>query len=230
MSRRNEAFLDKFPAKILNLFFVLSIQNGGFTLTAIKHDFQVFGSSQFFHGKTDESNLIPGFFKSLGHDPILILDQAHNGYSWGWVNCLSFCFIIEADVTADYRNIKKPAGIAHAFYRLLELPHDFGFFRIAEIQTIAETNWFRAGAHHIPAGFGNSNGRALIGVEVAVTAVAVYRNSHCFLRILYAQDSCVRTGQNQRVQTHHVVVLLKDPFLAGDIGAGQKFFQSRVSA
>ena len=230
MSRRNEAFLDKFPAKILNLFFVLSIQNGGFTLTAIKHDFQVFGSSQFFHGKTDESNLIPGIFKSLGHDLLLILDQTHNGDSWGWVNRLSFCFIIEADVTTDHRNIKKPAGIAHTFYRLLELPHDFGFFWIAEIQTIGQADRSRSRAHYIPAGFGNSDSSAFIGVEVAVTAVAVYRNSHRFLRILYAQDSRVRAGQNQRIQTHHMVVLLKDPFLAGDIGAGQKFFQSGVSA
>ena len=167
---------------------MFSIQNRRFPSTAIKHDFQVFGSPQFLHGEANESNLIPGFFKPLSHDLLLILDQADHGNSGGGVNRFSFGFIIEADITTDYWNIKKPAGIAHAFYSLLKLPHNFRFFWIAKIKAIGQAYGFSTRTYHVAAGFGNRDGGTLIGVEIAVAAVAIYRHGNSFIGILNAHD------------------------------------------
>ena len=75
---------------------------------------------------------------------LVFFDQTNRANNWCRVNCLSFSFIVEADISSGYRQFKKITSFCHSANSLFELPENSRFFRIPEIQSVRNRQWSSA--------------------------------------------------------------------------------------
>ena len=116
---------------------------------------------------------------------------------------------------------KKRAGLGHAFDRLHELGHDFRPLGIAEVEIVGGGDGQRTDSGEIAAALGDHELGAFARIEGAVAAVAVQGHGDGGAGLLDADDGGVATGSDGGVGADHVVVLLPDPALVADVGAGE---------
>ncbi len=127
--------------------------------------------------------------------------------------------IVERDVSSGNGRFEGTARISHSAYGFLKNPVDLRFVRIAEIQAIRDGNRFSSAANNVSSRFGNGNLPSFSRIQIHVPAVAIRFDSQAPFGSLDADNRRVRRPRsNHRVRPNHGVVLLKDPFLRGNVG------------
>src|SRR6185503_2496886 len=92
-------------------------------------------------------------------------DQTHNAYDRRWIDAFTQSLVVEAHIAACHRRFEYPARFGHAVNDFTELPHDFGFLRIAKIEAVGHSQWQRANTNQVPTTFRYGNLGASPGVS-----------------------------------------------------------------
>src|SRR5262249_40426422 len=124
-------------------------------------------------GAVEQDDGVAGGAEGDFEDPGCVVEQAEDADDGSWIDGFAEGFIVEADVAAGDGCAEGGRGAGDAIYRLGELPHDFGFFRATEVQTVRGGDWTRAASGDIAGGFGHGVHRAELRIELAPAAVAV---------------------------------------------------------
>ena len=141
----------------------------------------------------------------------------------------AFGFVVERHVPRYHRELQYRAGLPHAFDAADELGHDIGLFRVAEIEAVGDRQRFGAGRRQVAPRLGDGLFATLHRVGEAIARRAVGGDGE---RLVGAVDADYRrvaagTAAAQRVGHDHMVVLLPDPALGGQVGASQQLLQRR---
>src|SRR5438309_3437824 len=102
-----------------------------------------------------------------------VVENAKNAYNGRRVDRLAESLVVKADVAAGDGRAKDGAGFGKAVDGLRKLPHHFGLFGAAEIETIRGGDGARAAGGHVAGGFRNGMHGANARIELAPTTVAV---------------------------------------------------------
>src|SRR5262249_42439476 len=133
-------------------------------------------------------------------------------------------FVIEADVAACDGSAERSASFGDAINGLGKLPHDFGLFRVAEIQTVGRGNGTSAAGGDVAGSFGDGVHGTEFWIELAPAAVAVGGESQRFHHaILFGfldsnHGRVARAWAGKGIGAHRGVVLFGYPALRSDCG------------
>src|SRR5882757_4262311 len=109
----------------------------------------------------------------LARDVRLIFDEANHSDRWRWIDHAGGALVVEADVAAGDRRVKRAASLGEAFDALAQLPEIFRFVRIAEIEIVGHRHWPRTAADKIPGRLGDRHHGALTRLNPAEDRVAI---------------------------------------------------------
>src|ERR1700733_1126555 len=94
---------------------------------------------------------------------------------------------------------------------------------IAKVQAIRCAHRGRARASHVACGFGDRVHGSELRIEITPAAVAIESHSQATLAAFNADYAGIAgAGAFDGIGLHHMIVLLPNPALAADIGAGQQ--------
>ena len=160
----------------------------------------------------------------------VVVDAEHSD-DRGGVNGHRPRLVVEVDVPAGDRYAEGGAAVRQPAHRLGELPHHRRVLRRAEIQAVRHGERARPGRRHVPVGLGQRQLGALVGVEPAVTAVAVggQRDAEPGRLVHPDQPAVFRHGQHG-IAADIPVVLVGDPALVGQARRPEQGQQVRAQA
>ena len=168
------------------------------------------------------------------------IDHAEHANHWGGVDVSALRFVIKTDVSANDWCIESHASFGHAVDRFGQLPHDFGVFGIAEVQTIHDCQGTSTNAREIQQRFSNRKRRALTRINrtPAMVAVGGERNAATGVgargRMLQTKNCSIATGTFNSVEEQLMVVLREHPTRIGkefeQFGCGVDRRRSRFGA
>src|ERR1017187_3383130 len=161
-----------------------------------------------------------------------VFENAHDAQDRCGIDCLAAGFVIERHITAGDGCAQGRAGFRDAVDGGGKLGHDFRLFRVAEVEAICGGNWSSSGGGNFAGRLGHSVHGAEFGVDIGPAAIAVQGHGQAALMArgacaLDAHDSGFAARPLHGVGLDHGVVLLVDPALGADIGAGQKVLEVR---
>ena len=154
--------------------------------------------------------------------PGSVFQQTQPAQDRSGVDGLALRFVVKADVAADHRNPQRPAGPGYAPDAPFQLVIDLRPLRVAKIQAVGQGQRLGAGAGQVTANLGHRNLAAPVGVQIAVTAVAVNAQGDGLAGSLDAQHCGIAAWPDHRVGLDLMVIATIDAVLAGDVGRGQQ--------
>ncbi len=190
------------------------------------HDALVVATAEFVApaAEEDEGGVCRG--EELFGDVFAFFNEARDGDGGSGVDGTLLAFVVEADVAADDGDVEEFAGICHAGDDFFEHVEGFGFVGVAEVEVIGHAERSGSGAGEVAHAFGEGDLTAAVGVQVAVTVVAVVGEGDEFLFTVVeteADDGGVTTGFEGGASHDHVVVLFPDPAFLRDGRFGEEF-------
>ena len=163
---------------------------------------------------TQEKDHASSLTKHSGHQFDSLFDFAHHPDHRSWMDRPGRRLIVETDISARHRQIKRPARLGHSLHSLTQLPENLRIVRISIVQIIGQPERHRSGAGQIPAGLRHQRFRSLPGILRTPPAIPVQRHGHMHpssTRFFDPQDRRIASGTHHRPQSHHVIVLVPDP-------------------
>ena len=162
-----------------------------------------------------------------GHGHVLghVVEQADGADGRGRLDRGALGLVVERDVARHDREIQVAAGLAHAPDGFDDLAHDLGLFGIAEIQVVGDRQRHRAGGRQVAIGLGHRLAATLVRVGLAIARRAVGSDGDRLVAAVDAHHGGVAARTLHGVAHDHVVVLLVDPALGGQIRAGQQLLE-----
>src|SRR5262245_58179226 len=130
--------------------------------------------------------------------------------------------VVEAHIAAGDRDVERSTRRSHPFHRTRKLPHDFGFFRIAEVKTVGRADWESSRTRVVARGFGYRQLRPAIWIERDEAAVAIDRHRQRAWCSLDSNDGGAHPRHHQCVGPHHVVILAVYPAFACNRRRGEQ--------
>src|SRR5690606_20838620 len=127
--------------------------------------------------------------------------------------------VVTRNTSSRHRVVERTARIPHSADRLLERPVHLRLIGIAKIQAVRDGDGPAAGAYDIARRLGNGDLGTAAWIEENVASVAVRLHGEAPVGALDTHDGCI-TGPrtNDRIGTHHRIVLLKYPPFGCDVG------------
>ena len=135
----------------------------------------------------------------------------------------SLALVVQTGVSTHHRHSQRSARPCHAANGLLELVVDLRPLRVAKVEAVGERQGFRADAGQVARNFRDDHLRAAIGIEEALTAVAVDGHRDGLAGVLDPEDCSVsRARRDHRVGLDLVIILAVHTLPAGYIGSGHQ--------
>ena len=159
-----------------------------------------------------------------------VVENADDAEHRRGIDAFAAGLVVERNVAAGDGRAEGGAGFGDAVDGGGELGHDLRLFRIAEVEAVGGGHGSCAGHGHLARGFGHGVHGAELGIEIRPAAVAVEGHGEAALvarraGALDAHDAGFAAGADDGVGLHHGVVLLVDPALGADVGAGEQLFE-----
>src|SRR3990172_12345370 len=159
---------------------------------------------------------------------IYIFQQPNHPHGRGRIDGNPLGLVIEAYIAANNRSSEYLAGLAQAKGGLLELPHDFRLFWIAEVQTVGNGHRLTAGTDNIPRSLCNCDHPTSIRIQIAVSGVAVSCHCQALGGPLDPYDSGIGARENNGVGPYHMIILPVNPSLTCNSWRVQQFQQDII--
>src|SRR4051812_39394833 len=86
-------------------------------------------------------------------DKTHVLHHSNNADNRRRIDVFAKGLIVETDVPTRYWSAEYIAGFRHSVHHFAELPHDFGMFRIAEVETVGGSQRKSTRADDVATGF-----------------------------------------------------------------------------
>src|SRR6185503_19243173 len=99
-------------------------------------DLQVLAAAQLSGSFAEQQNRVGRPLKAARHYAIRVFEETDDADGGRGVDRLTVGLVVEADVAAGNRHVKRSARGADTLDRPGELPHDGRPFRVAEIETV----------------------------------------------------------------------------------------------
>ena len=183
-------------------------------------DLQVLASAQVVVARANEQDEIALMLEAGLQAPVVVVDLAdHPDHGRRVDGGAARGLVVQAHVTAHYREVQRPACLSQAADSLLELPVDLGPVRVGHVQAVGDGEGLRAGGDDVARRLRDRELRADVGVEMAVASVARGRHRDPDLRALHAQHRRVASRRDHRRIADHVVVAADDRPAAAEVRA-----------
>ena len=151
-----------------------------------------------------------------------VLQEAERADNGGGVYVPPVRLVVQADVSADYRRAQRGTGVGHPSYALFELIVDLRLLWVAEVQTIRQGDGFCPYRRDIAARLCDCEHSSDVGIQAALSSVAVGSEREADGCVLDAEHRCIRARRDDGVGLDLVIVLTVDGVLAGNVGRCEK--------
>ncbi|MMZ62496.1 hypothetical protein D1872_247060 [compost metagenome] len=173
-----------------------------------------FTAAQLCECITQQKDHIAFRFKPLSCNMLCIMYKPDHTNNRSRINRAFCIFVIQTDVTANYRSIENATSFCHTVNRFFHLPENFRLLRTAEVQVICNCQRFGTRTYDVASCFTNCNTSTHFRVQIYKTSVAICCHCESFACSANGYYCCIRAWTNCSAGTHHRIVLLIYPSLA----------------
>ena len=169
---------------------------------------------------------LPSRFRARSTASGRVGDQPDAADHRGRQDRLAARLVVERHVARDDRVVERQAGLAHALDAAGELAHDLGLLGVAEIHVVGQRQRQRADRGQVAPALGHRLHAAAHRIGAAIARRAVGRQRQRLAAVGDPDHRRVAARPLDRVALHEMVVLLPDPALRGEVGAGDQPLQA----
>ncbi|MNZ89386.1 hypothetical protein D3C78_1083080 [compost metagenome] len=191
MSRVYIAILNRCKYCIEQFTFSVQIQLWWASLSYAMNNRLEFTTSKLCERITQQEDRIAFGLKALGCNMLCIMYKPNHTNNWCRINRAFCIFVIQTDVTANYRSIENATSFCHTVNRFFHLPENFRLLRTSKVQVISNRKRFGTGANDVTRCFTNRNASTHFRVQIYETSVTICRHRKSF--------ACSANGNNSGI-------------------------------